>query len=147
MTKSISEIFFLFFTVFLFVEPIGLYIYKVIQNEKTLLTPILSGVENFLYKIIGTNKDEEHNWKEYLFAVIAFSFFGMFLTFIIQLTQGSLPLNTQNLSGTSWHLALNTAVSFTTNTNWQSYVPEQTMSYFTQMIALATHNFMSAATG
>lgn len=147
MTKSILEILFLFFTVLLFVEPIGLYIYKVIQNEKTLLTPILSGVENILYKIIGTNKDEEHNWKEYLFAVIAFSFFGMFLTFIIQLTQGSLPLNTQNLSGTSWHLALNTAVSFTTNTNWQSYVPEQTMSYFTQMIALATHNFMSAATG
>lgn len=147
MFKSLLEISFFFLLVLLFVEPIGLYIYKIVQNEKTFLTPVLSGIENFIYKLIGTNKEEEHNWKEYLLAILSFSFFGMFLTFIIQLVQNSLPLNTQNLQNTSWHLAFNTAVSFTTNTNWQSYVPEQTMSYFTQMIGLATHNFMSAATG
>lgn len=147
MFKSLLEILFFFSLVLIFVEPIGLYIYKVIQNEKTFLTPILGGLENTIYKIIGTNKDEEHNWKEYLFAILSFSFFGLLLTFIIQLIQSSLPLNTQDLQNTSWHLALNTAVSFITNTNWQSYIPEQTMSYFTQMLGLTTHNFMSAVTG
>lgn len=147
MEKSISEILFFFAIVLISVKPIGLYMYKVMQGEKTFLTPVLSGLEKLLYKLIGTSEKEEQNWKQYLGAIIAFSIFGLVFTFIIQLIQGLLPLNTQHLSGTSWHLALNTAVSFTTNTNWQSYAPEPTMSYLTQMLGLATHNFMSAATG
>jgi K+-transporting ATPase ATPase A chain len=147
MEKSILEILFFFSLILISVKPLGLYIYKVIEGERTFLTPVFSGFERLLYKIIGTHEQEEQNWKQYLWAILYFSLFGLLFTFVLQMIQGSLPLNTQNLPGTSWHLALNTAVSFTTNTNWQSYVPEQTMSYLTQMIGLATHNFMSAATG
>lgn len=147
MQKAIFEILFFFALILISVKPFGLYIYKVMQGEETFLTPIFSGIEHLFYKLIGTDEKEEHNWKEYLWAIISFSLFGLIFTFILQLIQDRLPLNTQKLPGTSWHLALNTAVSFTTNTNWQSYIPEQTMSYLTQMLGLATHNFMSAATG
>lgn len=147
MEKAILEILFFFTLVLLSVKPLGLYMYKVLEGERTFLTPVFSGVENLFYKLIGTDEKEEHDWKQYLGAIFAFSIFGLVFTFIIQLVQGGLPLNTQKLGGLSWHLALNTAVSFTTNTNWQAYSPEQTMSYLTQMLGLATHNFMSAATG
>lgn len=147
MGKSILEILFFFILVLISVKPLGLYMYKVLEGERTFLTPVFSGMEQLFYKLIGTDDKDEHDWKEYLWAIIAFSLFGLFFTFVLQLIQGSLPLNTQKLPGTSWHLALNTAVSFTTNTNWQSYIPESTMSYLTQMLGLATHNFMSAATG
>jgi len=147
MEKAILEILFFFALVLILIKPLGLYMYKVLSGEKNFLTPLFLKIEKLFYRLIGTNETDEQNWKEYLLSIIAFSFFGLFFTFILQLVQAFLPLNTQNLPNPSWHLALNTAVSFTTNTNWQSYIPESTMSYLTQMLGLATHNFMSTATG
>jgi len=147
MGKSILEILFFFALILILIKPFGSYMYKVLSGEKNILTPVFSKLEKLFYRLIGTNETDEQNWKEYLWSIVAFTFFGFLFTFILQLVQRFLPLNTQNLPNISWDSALNTAISFATNTNWQSYAPETTMSYFTQMLGLATHNFMSAATG
>jgi len=108
--------------------------------------PGVSRVENALWKLLGIS-GEEMNWRHYLLAILLFNLLGLLVLFFILLFQDALPLNPQHLPGLAWHLALNTAVSFVTNTNWQSYAGESTMSYFSQMVGLTVQNFLSAASG
>ena len=129
-------------------KPMGIYLYKVLETgEKTILTRVFGRVETFLYKIIGIDKEKEQNWKEYGLALGLFSLTGLFLTYFILRFQNYLPLNPQHLGAVKDHLAFNTAVSFATNTNWQSYAGESTMSHFSQMVGLTFQNFISAAVG
>ncbi|MBT0665940.1 potassium-transporting ATPase subunit KdpA [Geobacter pelophilus] len=129
------------------IKPLGSYMAKVYQGERTLLTSVLAPCENFLYRISGVNKDEEMGWQRYALAMLLFNLALFVALFAILITQHLLPLNPQKLPAFSWQLALNTAISFTTNTNWQAYAGEQAASYFTQMVGLTVHNFVSAATG
>ncbi len=128
----------------LLMRPLGLYIAKVLQGEKTFLDPVLRPIERALYRACGIHAEREMTWQHYSAAMLIFSLVSLLLTYLIERTQAFLPWNPQHLSGVAPKLALNTAASFTTNTNWQSYVPETTMSYFTQMAGLAYHNFLSA---
>ena len=129
------------------VRPVGIYLARVLEGERTWLDPILRPIERLLYKLCGVNAKSEMNWREYAFAVLGFSAVSMLLTYAIERLQNHLPWNPQGLAAVGPDLAWNTAASFTTNTNWQSYVPESTMSYLTQMVGLAYHNFGSAAVG
>jgi K+-transporting ATPase ATPase A chain len=138
----------LFFTVLLaLVKPLGSFMARVFQGERTFLSPALSPCENFIYRISGVNTEDEMGWKRYAGSVLLFNLALFVSLFIMLMTQHLLPLNPQKVPAFTWQLALNTAVSFTTNTNWQAYVGEQAASYFTQMVGLAVHNFVSAATG
>jgi K+-transporting ATPase ATPase A chain len=129
------------------VRPVGLYLARVLEGQRTWLDPVLRPIERLIYKLCGVKADQEMNWREYAFAVLGFSAVSMLLTYAIERLQAFLPLNPQGLAAVGPDLAWNTAASFTTNTNWQSYSPETTMSYFTEMAGLATHNFFSAAVG
>jgi len=120
---------------------------KIFEGEKTFLSPVFGWLERLTYKLSGINPKEEMNWKIYMWAMLAFNFFGFAVVFLLQFFQSHLPLNPQQLPDVSWHLAFNTAVSFMTNTNWQSYAGEVTLSYFVQMIGLTVQNFVSSATG
>src|ERR1700750_982395 len=132
----------------LITKPMGLYLLRVLDaNGRIWLDPVLGPLEKLTYAIMGVDPKREHDWKQYTFAMLMFSLVGCIFTYAILRLQHLLPLNPQKLGPLSEHLAFNTAVSFTTNTNWQSYVGETTMSYFSQMVALAFHNFVSAATG
>jgi len=129
-------------------KPMGLYLIRVLDaNGKTWLDPILRPLERLTYRLMGVKPDQEHDWKQYTLAMLLFSLVGCVFTYAILRLQHLLPLNPQGLGPLSEHLAFNTAVSFTTNTNWQSCVGETTMSYLSQMVGLAFHNFVSAATG
>ncbi len=140
--------FVVFFAVLLLLmRPLGLYIARVVEGEKTFLDPVLRPIERLLYRICGIQADQEMSWQQYSVAMLIVSFVSLLLTYLIERVQGLLPWNPQHLAGVAPALAFNTAVSFTTNTNWQSYTPETTMSYFTQMVGLAYHNFLSAAIG
>jgi K+-transporting ATPase ATPase A chain len=119
----------------------------VLEGERTWLDVLLRPVERLIYKLSGVNAKQEMNWREYAFAVLGFSAVSMLMTYAIERLQNFLPWNPQGLAAVGPDLAWNTAASFTTNTNWQSYVPEATMSYFTEMVGLAYHNFGSAAVG
>jgi len=133
--------------VLFFLSPVlGEWIAKVLEAEKNVLG-FMRPLEVGIYRAIGVRENEQMNWKPYLKSVIAFSVVGFVVLFLLQILQGRLPLNPQNLSGLSWHLAFNTAASFVSNTNWQSYGGESTMSYFVQMMGLAVQNFVSAGTG
>ena len=136
-----------FFLILLAAKPMGSYMTKVFERRKTFLDPVLVPVERLLYRITGVHPEEEMRWTEYLVAVLLFSAATLLLTYLIERVQFYLPWNPQHLAGVAPGLAWNTAVSFTTNTNWQAYTPESTMSYFTEMVGLATHNFWSAAAG
>ena len=125
---------------------IGHYLAKVYRGERHALS-FLQPLERGFYKVAGIEARRDMGWKEYLLSLLAFNAFGLVFLFLILMTQAWLPLNPQRLPNLSWHLALNTAVSFVTNTNWQSYSGESTMSYLSQMLGLATQNFASAATG
>jgi len=138
---------FFFATLLLLVKPLGAFMAKVYQGERTVLTPLLVPCENVLYRICGVNKDEEMGWQRYALAMLLFNLAGCAALFALLRTQHLLPLNPQHLPPFSWQLALNTAISFTTNTNWQNYGGESTASYLTQMAGLTVHNFVSAATG
>lgn len=127
--------------------PLGSYIKKVMNGEKTFLSKLLTPCENVIYKVMRVNKEEQMNWKKYAASVLAFSGIGLVFLFLLQLLQGVLPGNPQGLSGVKWDLSFNTAVSFITNTNWQSYSGESTLSYLTQALGLTVQNFVSAATG
>jgi K+-transporting ATPase ATPase A chain len=130
------------------VRPVGLYLARVLEGGRTWLDPLLRPCERVIYKLCGVNADREMNWREYAFAMLGFSAASMVLTYAIERLQALLPVwNPQGLAAVGPDLAWNTAASFTTNTNWQSYTPESTMSYLTEMAALATHNFFSAAVG
>jgi K+-transporting ATPase ATPase A chain len=129
------------------VRPVGIYLARVLESERTWLTPVFRPVERLIYKLCGVNAKEEMNWREYAFAVLSFSAVTLLLTYGLERLQYYFPWNPQKLVAVGPDLAWNTAASFTTNTNWQSYTPETTMSYLTQMAGLATHNFWSAAVG
>jgi potassium-transporting ATPase potassium-binding subunit len=128
-------------------RPLGLHLWRVFSGQRTLLDPVLGPVERLIYRVSAVNPSAEQGWKGYAFALLSFSLAGALATYLIQRLQNVLPFNPQGLEGVPPDLAFNTAVSFTTNTNWQSYVPETTMSYFTQMAGLAFHNWVSAAAG
>lgn len=127
--------------------PLGAYIKKAMCGEKTFLSKILTPCENAIYKIMRIDKDEQMNWKKYALCVVFFSLFGFIFLFLLQLLQGVLPGNPQNLPGVSWHLSFNTTASFVTNTNWQAYTGESTLSYLSQALGLTVQNFVSAGTG
>ncbi|PWL44312.1 MAG: potassium-transporting ATPase subunit KdpA [Clostridiales bacterium] len=127
--------------------PLGAYIKKVMDGEKTFLSKILTPCENAVYKVMRVDKNEQMNWKKYLLSVLVFSGIGLLFLFLLQLLQGFLPGNPQHLSGVKWDLSFNTASSFVTNTNWQAYSGESTLSYLTQALGLTVQNFVSAATG
>ncbi|MFZ2277530.1 MAG: potassium-transporting ATPase subunit KdpA [Prosthecobacter sp.] len=132
----------------LITKPMGLYLMQVLDTSgRTWLDPVLKPVEKLTYKLIGIDPQREQTWRQYTFAMLAFSLVGVVFTYAILRLQDVLPLNPQGLPALSHHLAFNTAVSFTTNTNWQSYGGEATMSYFSQMVGLTFHNFTSAAVG
>ncbi len=138
----------LFITVILLLaRPTGTYIARVFERRRTWLDPVLVPCERLLYRITGVDANEEMRWTQYATAMLLFSAATLVLTFAVQRLQQFLPFNPQHLGAVAPDLALNTAVSFTTNTNWQAYTPESTMSYLTQMLGLATHMFWSAATG
>jgi len=138
----------IFFIVLLgLIKPLGSFMAKVYQGERTFLSPVFVPCENLLYRICGVNKDEEMDWKRYAWAMVLFNLVLFVALFVMLLTQHVLPLNPQKFPAFTWQLALNTAVSFVTNTNWQAYSGESAASYFTQMVGLAVHNFVSAATG
>jgi len=128
-------------------RPVGLYLTRVLEGQRTWLDPVFRPVERLLYRLTGVNADHEMNWKEYAFAMLGFSAVSMVVTYAIERLQAVLPWNPQHLPAVGTDLAWNTAASFTTNTNWQFYTPESTMSYLTEMVGLATHNFYSAAVG
>ncbi len=129
------------------VRPVGIYLTRVLEGQRTWLDPVLRPCERLTYKLCGVNADQEMNWRQYAFAMLGFSAVSMVLTYIIERAQAVLPWNPQHLAAVGPDLAWNTAASFTTNTNWQFYTPESTMSYLTEMAGLATHNFFSAAVG
>jgi K+-transporting ATPase ATPase A chain len=129
------------------VRPVGAYLARVLEGERTWLDPLLRPIERLLYKLSGVDEGHEMNWREYAMAVLGFSGVSLLATYGIERLQAHLPFNPQGLAAVGPDLAWSTAASFTTNTNWQSYVPETTMSYLTQMAGLATHNFFSAAVG
>ena len=150
------QILFFFLIILLVTKPLGVFMAHVFNREKTFLDPVLRPIERLVYKLTGVNEEREMRWTEYAVAMLLFSAVSMLVLYLIQRLQGYLPFNPQHLpgvdsssssSGSFLGSAFNTAASFTTNTNWQGYVPEVTMSYFTQMAGLAYHNFVSAATG
>jgi K+-transporting ATPase ATPase A chain len=129
------------------VRPVGIYLARVLEGERTWLDPVLRPIERLIYKLCGIHADKEMNWREYAYSVLGISAVSLVVTYGIERLQHLLPWNPQGLPAVGPDLAWNTAASFTTNTNWQSYVPETTMSYLTQMAGLAYHNFLSAAMG
>ena len=137
-----------FFLVILAItKPVGVYLYRVFEGDKQPLPRTLGLIERGLLRLCGLREPREQTWVQYTVAMLVFSALGLLVTYLIQRTQGALPWNPQHFEGVPGPLAWNTAASFTTNTNWQSYVPEATMSYATQMAGLAWHNFTSAAVG
>jgi len=132
----------------LITKPMGLYLVQVLDaNGRTFLDPLLRPLERATYRAMGIRPNEEHNWKQYTLAMLLFSLVGCIFTYAILRLQNLLPLNPQGFAAVNSDLAFNTAASFTTNTNWQNYGGESTLSYFSQMVGLAFHNFVSAATG
>jgi K+-transporting ATPase ATPase A chain len=129
-------------------KPLGSFMTRVFNRDKTFLDPIMRPIEKLVYRLTGVDETKEMRWTEYAGAMVTFSGVTMFVLYVLQRIQGHLKiLNPQNLPGVAPDLAFNTAASFTTNTNWQAYTPETTMSYLTQMAGLAYHNFISAAVG
>jgi len=138
----------LFFLIILAItKPLGVFMTRVFKRERTFLDPILRPIERLIYRLTGVNEEREMRWTEYAVAMLLFSIVSMIVLYALQRLQYYLPFNPQKLAGITPHSSFNTAASFTTNTNWQSYVPEVTMSYLTQMAGLAYHNFISAAVG
>lgn len=138
----------LFLAILIGLTPIlGNYMFKAFTGKKHFMLPVFGWLEKLTYKTTGINPDEETNWKSYTFGLLMFNLVGLVFVFLIQLFQSHLPLNPANLANVSWHSAFNTSVSFMTNTNWQGYAGETTLSFFVQMIGLTVQNFVSAATG
>lgn len=141
-----EEIFFIFLLIILSI-PLGIYIWKVMMGEKVFLTRIIAPIEKRIYKMMGVKEDDETTPKSYAVSVLLFSFVGFLFLFIIQLLQNFLPLNPAHMKGVSWDLAFNTTASFVSNTNWQAYSGESTLSYLSQSVGLTVQNFVSAAVG
>ena len=141
------QIFIFLGLVLLVTKPLGLFLYRVYERKSTFLDPILRPVERLIYRVCNIDENKEQDWKAYGIAMLFYSGASLLLLYLIERTQEWLPWNPQKLTNVAPDLAWNTAASFTTNTNWQSYAPESTMSYLTQMAGLAYHNFTSAAVG
>ncbi len=131
----------------LFAVPLGEFMAKVFSGRRNFLTRIVGPVEKLLYRLFGIDERDEMSWKAYAFSLVIFNAIGIVVLFVLQLIQGWLPFNPQKFGAVHWDTALNAAISFVTNTNWQSYSGEQTMSYFTQMAGLSVQNFLSSAVG
>ena len=129
------------------VKPLGGYMTRVFSGERTLLSPVLVPVERGLYALAGTSEREEQHWTSYAFAMLLFNLFGVFVLYALMRLQGGLPYNPAGMAAVGPELSFNSAVSFVTNTNWQNYGGESTMSYLTQMMGFTVQNFVSAATG
>jgi K+-transporting ATPase ATPase A chain len=137
-----------FFVALLISAPfLGRFMARVFQGERTWLSPVVGRVERFSYRLSGVNASAEMNWKQYAFALLIFNLIGFFVVFALQLWQSQLPLNPQKMPDVPLLLALNTAMSFMTNTNWQAYSGESTLGYLVQLLGLNVQNFVSAATG
>ncbi|ORT67375.1 potassium-transporting ATPase subunit KdpA [Pseudomonas mosselii] len=137
-----------FFAIVLLPAPwLGRFYYEVMEGQRTWLSPLLGPVERGCYRVAGVRAEQEQSWKQYTLALLAFNLVGFLMVFGVLQLQGGLPLNPQHLPGQEWSLAFNTAVSFMTNTNWQAYSGEASVSYLSQMIGLTVQNFVSAATG
>ncbi len=132
---------------FLITKPIGIFLTRVFERQKTFLDPLLRPVERLIYRVCGVDENKEMRWMEYGTTMLVFSAVSLILLYLFERLQQWLPWNPQRFANVTPDLAWNTAVSFTTNTNWQAYTPETTMSYLTQMAGLAYHNFASAAVG
>jgi len=142
------QILFFLLLIFLVTKPMGIFMTHVFNREKTFLDPLLRPIERLVYQLTAVDEDHEMRWTEYAVCMLLFSLVSMLVLYLMQRLQGYLPFNPQKFGAvTPTHVAFNTAASFTTNTNWQAYAGETTMSYFTQMAGLAYHNFMSAAVG
>ena len=126
---------------------LGAYMARVFSGERTLLTPVLQPVERAVYHLTGVHAEQEQDWRAYALALLVFNLLGLIVVFGLQTAQSALPLNPMKLPPVEPLLAFNTATSFMTNTNWQAYGGETTMSYLTQMLGLSVQNFLSAATG
>ena len=138
----------LYFAIVIGLTPfLGNFMFKVFTGKKHIMKPVFGWLEKLTYKFIKVKPDEESNCKSYTFGMLMFNLIGFLFLFLIQMIQAYLPLNPANLPNVPWHLSFNTAVSFMTNTNWQSYSGETTLSYFVQMLGLTVQNFVSAATG
>jgi potassium-transporting ATPase potassium-binding subunit len=147
MTAGIFQIALYFLVIAAITKPMGAYMAKVFAGERTFLHRVLRPLEAAIYKLCGVEESAEQRWTQYAGSMLVFSIVSLLFTYLLMRVQQWLPLNPQGLANVGPDLSFNTAVSFTTNTNWQSYTPETTMSYFTEMAALATHNFFSAALG
>src|SRR5207244_887948 len=149
--NGLLQILFFLVLILAVTKPMGVFMTHVFNRERTFLDPLLGPIERLIYKLTRVNADREMRWTEYAVAMLLFSAVSMIVLYLIQRLQGVLPFNPQHLPGVDsvafTGSSFNTAVSFTSNTNWQSYVPEVTMSYLTQMAGLAYHNFASAAVG
>ena len=147
LSNSVIQLIAFFLIVTAISVPLGLYMARVFSNERTFLDPVLSPIERLIYRVCGINPGVEMGWVGYAVSMLAFSLISMIFLYALQRLQYYLPLNPQGLAGVPPGLAFNTAASFTTNTNWQAYSGEQTLSYLTQMVGLTSHNFLSAAAG
>jgi K+-transporting ATPase ATPase A chain len=147
MLKPAVECAFFIFLVLLAAKPMGIYLYQALWPTPSRWLGWLRPLERLFLRVVGAGSSHEQNWAQYAASLVMFNTLGMAVLLFIQLVQKWLPLNPQRLDNVPWDVALNAAVSFTTNTNWQSYVPETTMSHLTQMLGLAVQNFLSAATG
>ncbi len=145
--NDILQIFLFFGVLLLLAKPLGVYMARVYEGQPSGLDRVLGPVERLFYRICGIKPDEEMSWKKYAGAVLLFSAVGLFFLYALQRLQGFLPLNPQKFPAVSPDSSFNTAVSFITNTNWQGYGGETTMSYLTQMVGLGVQNFVSAAAG
>ena len=142
------QIFVFLLIIFAVTKPMGVFMTRVFNRERTFMDPVLRPIERLLYRVTGVDEDHEMRWTEYAAAMLLFSMVSMIVLYLMERLQGRLPFNPQHLGAMNPpELAFNTAASFTTNTNWQNYSGETTMSYFTQMAGLAFHNFVSASTG
>lgn len=146
MSAVVQYVFYLV-ALILFAAPLGIYIKKAMMDENTFISRITHPIENFIFKIMKVNKDEEMSWKSYFISVALFFGVGLIFLQVLQMVQAYLPGNPEGLSNVKWDLAFNTSSSFNTNTNWQAYSGESTLSYLTQSLGLTVQNFVSAATG
>src|ERR1700682_5808519 len=146
---GILQIVVFFALIFVCTKPLGAYMARVFEGKRTLMHPMLRWLEVLTYKVSGVSEEVEQRWTQYTASVLSFSIFGFLLVYFLQRAQGFLPFNPQHFGAgqVSPDLAFNTATSFLTNTNWQAYSGESTLSYFVQMAALTVQNFVSAAAG
>ena len=146
-TSVWMEIIFYFLVLLLLLKPLGWYMARVYSEQHSGLDLLIAPVERAIYRVSGIRRDQEMSWQTYSLAMLVFNGLGTIIVFLMQIGQAFLPLNPQHLPGVAPDLAFNTAISFVSNTNWQAYSGESTLSYFTQMFGLTVQNFLSAASG